>query len=517
MLNRDSYYYLEQNYTYIIYGAGIGGKKLYRRLNHMGYEVSAFIDQRAEQIKQLYQKNVLLPDDYKGKPEDTIIIISVANYFEHKKIAQILSSYGFNKIIYMPPPNTPDYSDYAIKMTELYNKIMEQAISNMDYAPFYQAEELSYFTNSAVISRLSGGKIVVSVPLDICYTQIISGYQKTKNIELCHSSDLPFYIGKYKLIEYFKVFEGTSSNPDTAIQNYHNFVLSNGAMYQTYTKNDTGLHLLDQNRFGIYQAMNQALNDGLTFFEKTPIKLAWNTKGYFNLIDGHHRLAFFCIKGFSRIPAEISSEDYKEWINEEKLSPCISAARQGNFPVSCTPIEHPNFYYYPTAQDMGGTTRLQKICSYLVQNCIDIKNKKILDLGCHFSNLSRFFHRMGAEVTAIESEENFHLFAQHLNQLLYCNTINLYCEKIESFNSSISFDIVIMLGGLGFIPGTETSEVILKQIDKLTGSILIWESGKKAAYEKQLILKSTSFSKYERLGFTVNNGSLSELGVFYKT
>ncbi|MFR2694497.1 MAG: hypothetical protein ACLTBV_31760 [Enterocloster bolteae] len=89
--------------------------------------------------------------------------------------------------------------------------------------------------------------------------------------------------------------------------------------------------LLIEKRFREFEIMQHELNCGMDFFINHPAKAKWNSKGYFNLIDGHHRTTFLYYSGITKIPVQITRGDYESWCNVDvrKLYIKLSWNRSG--------------------------------------------------------------------------------------------------------------------------------------------------------------------------------------------
>ena len=97
------YFDLEYNTPFIIYGAGLRGQLFYYNLGESGFtNIQFFLDNNAADICSILGKDVLTPTSETISPKiknDAVVIISVANIFEHEKIAKGLHSLGFENII----------------------------------------------------------------------------------------------------------------------------------------------------------------------------------------------------------------------------------------------------------------------------------------------------------------------------------------------------------------------------------------------------------------------------------
>ena len=54
----------------------------------------------------------------------------------------------------------------------------------------------------------------------------------------------------------------------------------------------------------------------MDYFIESSAYVRWNEKGYFNIIDGHHRASYLAYKGYQLIPVRMDKGDFLKWENK---------------------------------------------------------------------------------------------------------------------------------------------------------------------------------------------------------
>lgn len=516
---------LDKKYTYIIYGAAAAGKMICENLMYHGYSVHAFFDRQADKIQHACGLNVYDPERYEHRDfENTVVVISVRIPFEHEAIAAYLYKFGYDKIIYRPcSGNIPNFGELKIS-EENYNSLISGDITeNAAFVKYFNQMDERRFVNNAVI-HFGEDSVIVYIPTDICFTTTKKQLEREhlwhmmENIQQVTSRiDLPIYMGWYEVVHFFRACMGIEPATWTAVAAYEEWVRINPTTrWNLYPRDNDPIKSRILERLLVYNGLESVYLSGGKFFESHPISAEWNPRGYFNIVDGCHRVCFYIAKGISQIPAVMSKKDYDSWLHLKSLAKCFDFIKGKNMLAAYAPIPHPNFYQFPTYRDVGGYTRIQKISEFLCYNQIQLNNRNILDAGAYYCYLSQFFARLGANVTAIEYAPESHQFAKLLNELLYCSNINCICTGLDDFDLSQRFSITIMLTVLYPYMGSELGLTILKNIDIVTQDLLIWESGDQPQKEIQYILENSSFTNYMKLSETIGTAKIRELGVFYR-
>lgn len=511
---------LEKRYDYIIYGASYAGKVIYETMHRAGYRIRCFLDRRAEEIGTQCGLPVYTPDRYPHRDfEDTVIVIAVRVPFEHEAIASFLYQLGYDKIIYRPCSGSLPAQSELMSAEDNYERLLSgrgvsEALTFVKYLGQFHEKRL--FDDSII--HEDDRSVTVYLPTDLCFTNTkecvrsLGLWEPVKDSILLESLDLPVYMGYYSTVYFFRACMGTTPNVRAAIKAYEDWIADTPiSMWNVSTAHERVVE-----RMQVYNGLESVCKMGDGFFRAHPVQVEWNPKGYFNIVDGHHRTCFYVAKGIPLIPAVMSKEDHEKWIHWDALKKCLDFISGKNMLAAYAPIPHPNFYQFPTYRDVGGHTRIQMIAEFLALNRISFQGRTVLDAGAYYCYLSQFFARLGAKVTAVEYDRESHEFAKLLNELLYCGDIDCICGGLEDLDTSRRFSVTIMLTVLYPYVGTALGRKILGNIDAVTEDLLLWESGDQPEEEIQYILKHSTFEHYLKISETVGTSKIRELGVFYR-
>lgn len=273
----------------------------------------------------------------------------------------------------------------------------------------------------------------------------------------------------------------------------------------------TDEQLIEQ-RFYEFRVMQQALNKGMDFFIENPASAKWNPKGYFNLIDGHHRTSFLYCSGLSRIPVQITRKDYELWCNTEKANIVHDFILEQARDEFYQPILNPFFLNLHAYREEVVKSRLHHLLEAF--NGRRFQGKKVLDIGANLGFMGQAFYRMGADVTMLEPDSNHCELLKRLNNLLYtqCEVVT---EKFEEYDSEKRFDIAILLTVFyHYFLDEALRDKFCQNLDKHVLQMVIWESGNCPEEEKEHIRRHTKFRNYRHLGYTFATGKFRELGFF---
>lgn len=514
-------YTLKKEYKYVIYGAGFMGTLMIEGMETAGYSVSAFLDKRAATLQTVKGVSVYHPDEFRDDEKGyTVVIVAIMNPFVHPEVAADLSKRGYSKIIYKLSADNRYKADYARNMFQLYEDLQKGNINEQRTAVEYTADFADvYFEEEAVIKRTEDS-VVAFVPLEICFElrdfPVITAESEQLNPDIVSAFDKPILFGDKWLIELFRAFEGYG-NVDVTIYEFKEYLKRNPWRYYSYPRTEKGINELIANRYAMFVQLSQFMNkSGMEFFINTPIEVTWGNKGYFHVLDGAHRICFFLAKGFTRIPAKMKNEAYEKWRNQDKLETCIRYLKDHGCPPVGTPVAHPCFYNYPAYRDEAGILRISLILEYFRDRHIDMEGKQVLDIGSDYTCFAQCFYRMGAKVTTIKQENVYVKLEKMLNELLYCDGIRIFSGDICEINLERQYDLTIMLTFFEKYAGTMQGRKIIREIDRVTESFLLWESGSDAENEIKFIIAETSFLYYEKIATTYGIGNVRELGIFYK-
>lgn len=516
---------LKKTYRYFIYGASIRGKAARKNMEDLGYFVEGFFDKNADNIQTIDGKPVYNPDEVQHRNfENTVVIITITNSYEHPIIADYLHGFGYDKIVYLPFDGTPDLGKEMERFRRFYNNIFNGMVTEDDCFCKYASSLFDTQFQDGAFIREEEDQVLAFLPIELCFSSDHRCNQSSHGAA-CSKDLLPFSgikhipvsIANCDYINYFKAIFGSSARVQKAADELIRCRMSLEPSHREYEKIETDRNALLINQDAIFWSMFRAFQyGGMEYFIDNPIDVIWTSDHVFHVLNGTDKVCFFLALGLNFIPAHMTKADYTQWVNGIKLDACLSYIRENHIAAAYAPIPHPNFRFFPAYRDIGGTTRLQKIGEVLAYNHICVYGKKVLDAGSYYCYLSQYFARLGAQVTAIEYDPISSEFGRRLNDLLYCSGINSVCCGLDVMDISQRYSFTIMLTVLYWYLDDPLGLQILHNIDVVTENFLIWESGDQPEKEIQFILEHSSFKTYCKISETFGTGKVREMGIFCK-
>ena len=487
------YFNVSSSDSIVIYGAAHLGKEALYRLKKQGIKVTNFLDKRAEDLVEVEGIEVIHPDSYHGDKDHTVVILAVSNPMS---VANRLYQLGFRKLIYKVIQQGTLPSDVRRMNTVFYLLMRGGGIKSIDNIPYYDLDMDTRFINSALVHEDESEKIVY-IPLDLIFV-------KSENRHIFTYS---------KFLKYIRAFSLQQENSFTIIDNYsknHNIEAFNGWEYELTAEERRSYTQATLNEF------NLRIEFGMDYFEKNPIRVTFENKKFYIEDEYLFRVMFFLSKEVLHIPARMSNQDYEAWINRPFLNKVIDYAKKHDLFTSYSMLEHPYMYNFPTARDIGGNSRFVKIGNFIDETKLDIKGKKIVDIGAYFGVMSRFFARLGAQVTSVEMNPDEYGFEVLLNEILNFDDIKMFCGIIQDLKTDEQFDIAILMNVLHWHLKTGVAAEIVQAVNRITTKYLLWESGDEPEIEKKLIIDNSQFKHYTKICTTVGTGKIRELGFWSK-
>jgi hypothetical protein len=373
----------------------------------------------------------------------------------------------------------------------------------------YFNEDSESLKDHAFINLAEDQHIVAYVPIELLFTETIeSATSKIENVteqwEYQNSIWADLNIIRLKPHrDLFYFFKGIVSSPQSYLDWFNEIFTSRGIeLIPTY-------ELID-NRYREFQFMSDELNKGLEFFINNPINVVWNERGYFNLLDGHHRAMFLYCAGIRFLPTKISAEDYSKWKNKQLAVECAKLITIQNRNEFYTPINNPYFLDKKALRDTVYKTRLDHILEFFSSH--RFSNYKIIDIGSNLGYYTQYFCKEGAIVTSLEPDPQHYDLSKILCKLLHTNPTILE-DKVQEFDATQKFDVAIFLT-VFYHFFDEIREGIIRNIDLMVNKFIIWESGDNAQMEIDYITKNSKFHYYKKIANTYGTAKIRELGIF---
>ncbi len=465
---------------FVIYGASFVGKNILDTLEQYEWNVKYFLDKDADVIPEVKGIKVYNPyhEELQVDPERDIVFIAVTDASEHVKIANFLLKKGYKKILLKSGIDEAEIDPINIA----YDCLLEgKSIENMK-VPYYEKKEfdINYLEHMYVEKKEKS--YIIDIPMELLFYE--------------EDSELRSVYQNQPLLTYYNYLEGRES------------IQALKVLEKKYA-----LELprwMEKEKIG-YRHMSEQWQHGR--LRKIPSVIREN-EGRFVVKTAIEEVIFSVAKGYKRVSCEVSASDYKKWLVKDQVQECIDAIQSYNISFVYTPIMHPFFYDFPCKREELGYTRLMGICRYLRKMDIELKAKKVLDVGTYIGYFAQHFARMGADTTGVEYDVCNYEIAVLLKKLSLCNSLTLKNMGVQDLDDNEKFDIVFMLSILNWHMHTELGIQIVKKIDRITKQYLIWESGDEIEIEKNFIFQHSSFTKYEKIMDTFGTGKIRELGIF---
>jgi hypothetical protein len=414
----------EYNTPIVIYGAGIRGQLFYHNLEKSGFvNIQLFLDRNAVTKKKILGKDVLAPNSEVLSPQfktKAIVIISVTNVFEHEDIASRLNILGFENIIFKHLSGT-SLTQSIRTINDIFDNILDMKYYQTKFRPIQKVSKYNSLTiennnKVAVLREIDNDYLVASIPVELIFS--LSKKSKLTHFEteelekkfgLSNTFDAPFFNDSHQ-IALFKYF---NTGERFELEKYINIIRFNYALIGK-PLTEIEIERIISSREEVYCEMNNMLSVKDSFFCDNPIKLKWNSKGYFNILDGKHRLAFFIIKGLKNIPAKITKDDYNQWLNNAVLKMINPITLSNKFVHLLHPAyENANILTFFHSQTLFSLIRI------IAKQLDDYKKLSALCVGLDAIYYFQYFNKMGMRAKQFIIDKEDSNKAKLLNELSY--------------------------------------------------------------------------------------------------
>ena len=181
--------------TILLYGAAYAGRELLYSIQSLGYKISAFLDKRAQNIKEVEGIKVYEPKQYKENRKEALVIITTGNPIS---VANYLYSLHFEKIVYCVDFPHGKLSEPTAQIGKAYESLMR----GQDFSspiPLYVPEIMDKrFTDGAFIFQ-EHQRVTAFVPTDLLFDEDKGEWEH-------------IYVKYGELLNYLKAFDGNISN-----------------------------------------------------------------------------------------------------------------------------------------------------------------------------------------------------------------------------------------------------------------------------------------------------------------
>ena len=484
----------------LIYGAGMFGQKIYHKIKDI-YKIEGFIDRNVRSIDGI---EVAVYDlEHIAEFHYCSVIVCTHNANWHYEIAEDLYAKGFEKIIFLAmSDNYPEKK--AIQMNRIYNYFLEEEYSCLCGIPCYQDMKERNFTENII--RENKEYVVVW-----CGKELLYSYNKFH--DYIKIDGLPKLYLDVPIIAY---------EPCTSLFRFFMNAIEGDVekFVEVGRKVDNSFETTEEeflnSQYDTYQLLEKTFEKGVDACQYMPIDVKWNPRGYFNLIDGHHRCAFYWLKGLQSMPVRMKRKDYEIWMNQ----PCFDKVKTllkeegGEQILPSVKIAHPVLQGYTCRYAEYGTTILDILTEWLYKEGLNFQS--ILEVSDYQGFYGRNFFRMKkAEqiVSVVQGDKEIKL-AKAIAELQYIpdDAIKILSSLDEAIERNQTFEVGMLCG----VYSIEELEINLDKLNNCLTNILFWQSKLNSQAEKEYILKYSDFHHYKDLATRFVNGRLCEIGVFVK-
>lgn len=412
----------------IIYGASVVGIDLYQKLIKKNFQVIAFIDKRAEEIKSIYDIPVYFENlNTLDNKDNCLVIIAVKNVFEHEDIADFLKKKGFYNLLYRPMDVLDGgKSPEAIRLNDIYTKYVEGNIEDNISIPINKMLSKFNFSNEAFICDINRDFCLAYIPMELVYTDLpkANSFNDWRNLNI------------YAAITYSDLYEYFDGKNSSAGDIYLDFCRKSAVKIKETKTTEQWEKNIFRNRFIIYMKMTKNFNLDWDFFLRNAPEVKWNIeKKYFNLLGCKHRTSFLAYKGLDFIAVKMTKEDLLQWENSRQMEVISKKYYSKEFFENYTEISHPYFnkkIFYSTSLEKNIYKHFIKfLAKYLYEKYgrVDLSKIKVIDYNIDKGYFIRSLSKTGAYTAKyFENEYSIEIF-NDFNELLYVDNIGKVFDK----------------------------------------------------------------------------------------
>lgn len=407
-----------------VYGGGTLGRSFYYQLKNDGYLVNGIIDRNADKITNKEGISFFtikdFADIYKGSE---IVIICVHNALWHAEIVDALKPLGIENVLFVPLGKEFGRRK-SDEMMKAYNHFVNREYDSLNSIPTLSSLCDKKLNVQRSVIHETDESVVCWIDITTLYTSESVAYATQRHApkELEQFADTPMP-GMLPYVMLFRLLAGQSEGEgDSFVRLCKRFQNSIDEYSDEEFLND---------RFDLYDELNTQLNFGIERFIDSAPDCRWNTKGFFNLLDGMSRTTFLYTKGFQYVPVKMKREEFDYWAYQEGLDTVTNVLPK----TTNWEIEHPAFIEYPARYPGVKRKVLSSIEEYYNSQKWD--GERVIDYTETDGCLARYFARQGALVTRCVGEKNKE-FEVCLNKLLRQEkNISIISEPKEIQTTSI--------------------------------------------------------------------------------
>lgn len=372
--------------TFIIYGASYIGSVTGKALQKQGNDIIYFVDKRADDIKECIGVPVISLDELRRvNQKDAVIFIAVKNVYYHEEIVEQLNEIGYEKIIYKTKNAISGEMNKEEKILDsVYEKMYKKGLLYDCEVPIILSRSEAEFPQVALIKE-EKNDVIVRMPVELIYTGV-TDQQWT---------DVPV-LAAVPYLELFRYFEGV---PGCTFEPYLE-LCKKGAENENLKITDSWKKYVLSNRYSIYENMRWKLEFDPNYFVENAPRATYNSKGYFNLQTGKHRVSFLVALGYGTVAIRVERKEWENYYNNEEKKQLENFFK--NYPRKKTPVIHPFFMgnlNYSTREMRNKLMNILKewYMQGLIQGNYRSSKNIVLNIGAE-PYFKEFFDKMGVHI-----------------------------------------------------------------------------------------------------------------------
>lgn len=393
-----------------------------------GYRVKGFIDRDAKKINRevpCWSLREFLEKEKNN--ENAVVIFLLQNAQQHEEIACRFVSEGFGNILFVPSRMDTEEKK---KMLRTYNSFLEG-----DYESLCDIPKAGCVLSRGMVCTKpvqTGKKYdIYFVPAELLFSYDKQEYYGNQNVRYC--------------LPYLELFEYLSGERETC-ERYLDYM----------GKEDGEIFLKDREK--MFLNFERERNLGTDYFVETAAFVKWNEKGYFNVIDGHHRVTYLAYKGYLRIPVRIEKEDVLKWSKREET-------KENNFCELPCPIPLPGYLESGSMYE----PRWHKVTDFFFHSLI-VQEKKglhFIEADRNFGYYARYFERAGWFKSFVVLKDKGEIEkCRCLNHLLRQHVLIVPQLQMGIQAAYIDMDVVEKKQLIGMLGDEEFSCLVFETIEK---------------------------------------------------
>lgn len=300
---------LDKKKKVILYGDNQVARNMAGQLSECGYQVTAILDRKYKSISRNERDMFLLSDVESVKEQEWfqtgIFIICVTNGMMHDEIANTLYQAGARCLVFLPMTVR-----FPLAVQNQYRKCYKQIMcgryQEAGPVPVYRTD----FYEDYVVIEQDMEQVCFWCPIEFLHTCDKESLLKNLPEKLKEKED--------KLISY----------ADKRIEDYVPYV----NFFQYLNGGQTDIHeyldlfrsveseqkLFLEDRKKLFCVYEHAYKYNMEFFTESPALVKWNQHGYFNVIDGMHRIQYLFLKGRGEFPVRTGREEYQKFVSGDR-------------------------------------------------------------------------------------------------------------------------------------------------------------------------------------------------------